>query len=107
MAIEYSWAPPEDGRLYGGLRIDRVDGPDKAAGITQYACDRNLPAMLVAKLVCSPHAHARIRSIDVSRAEKIAGFRGIEIMRTPGAELHWAGAEIVAVAGDTEEIAED
>ena len=35
MAIEYSWAPPEDGRLYGGLRIDRIDGPDKATGRAQ------------------------------------------------------------------------
>ncbi len=73
MAIEYSWAPPEEGRLYGGLRIDRVDGPDKAAGRAQYACDRNFPAMLIAQLLVSPYAHARIKKIDTSDAEKNQG----------------------------------
>ena len=89
MAIEYSWAPPEDGRLYGGLRIDRVDGPDKATGRAQYAYDRNLPAMLIAKLVCSQYAHARIKNIDTREAQKIAGVRGIEMIRRPGAENAW------------------
>src|SRR5438094_245282 len=107
MPIEYTWAPPEDGRLYGGLRIDRIDGPDKAAGRAQYAADRNLPALLVAKLVSSPHAHARIKNIDTRATEKITGVRGVEIIRRPGAEIHWSGAEILAVAAETEEIAKD
>jgi len=107
MPIEYTWAPPEDGRLYGGLRIDRIDGPDKAAGRAQYSCDRNLPAMLVAKLVTSPHAHARITKIDTREAEKITGVRGVEIMRRPGTEIQWAGAEIIAIAAETEDIAQD
>ncbi len=107
MPIEYTWAPPEDGRLYGGLRFDRIDGPDKAAGRAQYAYDRNLPGMLIAKLVSSPYAHARITKIDTSEAEKIAGVRGIEIIRRPGSEIQWAGAEIAAVAAETGEIAQD
>src|SRR5262245_21343920 len=107
MPIDYTWAPPEDGRLYGGLRIDRIDGPEKVAGRAQYSYDRNLPAMLIAKLVCSPHAHARIIRIDTREAEKIAGVRGIEIIRLPGTEIQWAGAEIAAVAAETEEIAQD
>src|SRR5437763_2197283 len=107
MAIEYTWAPPEDGRLYGGLRIDRVDGPDKAAGRAQYCCDRNLPAMLIAKLVCSPYAHARITKIYTASAAKIAGVLGVEIIRRPGTEIYWGGAEIVAIAAETEAIAQD
>lgn len=80
MAIAYSWAPPGEGRLYGSPRIDRVDGPDKAAGRAQYSYDRNLQAMLRAKLVSSAHAHTRVTRIDTRQAEKIPGVRGIEII---------------------------
>ena len=63
--------------------------------------------MLVAKIVSSPHAHARITKIDTRAAEGISGVRAVEIFNDVGAEIQWIGTEIVALAADTEEIARD
>jgi CO/xanthine dehydrogenase Mo-binding subunit len=46
-----------------------LDGPDKVTGAARYTFDVSLPGMLHAKVLRSPHAHARIRSIDPRRAE--------------------------------------
>ena len=51
----------------------RVDGRAKATGQLRFADDLVLPRMLHCKLLRSPHPHAQIESIDVSRAEKRAG----------------------------------
>ncbi len=51
----------------------RVDGRSKVTGLTKFADDVALPRMLHAKLLRSPHPHARIDSIDVSRAAKHPG----------------------------------
>ena len=52
-----------------GQRPVRHDGYDKVIGKAQYAADINLPGMLHGKMLRSPHAHARILSVDVSEAE--------------------------------------
>ena len=49
-----------------GLAIPRPDGPAKVTGQTQYVNDIKPPGMLHAKLLRSPHAHARIVRIDTS-----------------------------------------
>ena len=51
----------------------RVDGRAKATGQLRFADDLALPRMLHAKLLRSPHPHAEIESIDVSRAERHPG----------------------------------
>ncbi len=51
----------------------RVDGPAKVTGQARYADDLHLPGMLVGKLLRSHVPHARIRSIDTSRAEALPG----------------------------------
>ncbi len=56
-----------------GVARPRVDGPAKATGQTRYADDIFLPRMLHCKLLRSPHPHARIRSVDTSRAAAKAG----------------------------------
>src|SRR3954469_6760577 len=60
-----------------GLRIPRQDSPEKVAGKTQYVADLVLPGMLQARLLRSPHAHARIKSIDTSKAKALPGVRAI------------------------------
>jgi CO/xanthine dehydrogenase Mo-binding subunit len=60
-----------------GLRIPRQDAPEKVAGRTQYVADLQLPGMLQARLLRSPHAHARIKSIDTSKALALPGVRAI------------------------------
>lgn len=56
-----------------GKRPIRHDGADKVTGKAVYTGDVNLPNMVHGKFVRSPHAHARIKSIDVSEALKVPG----------------------------------
>ena len=51
----------------------RPDGVDKVTGRANFGADLNLPNMLHGKVLRSPHAHARIRSVDVSRALEMDG----------------------------------
>ena len=60
-----------------GLRIPRQDAPEKVAGRTQYVADLQLTGMLQARLLRSPHAHARIKKIDTSKAKALPGVRAI------------------------------
>ena len=56
-----------------GTRPVRHDGVDKVTGAARYGADINLPGMLYARVLRSPHSHARIRSIDTSKAEALPG----------------------------------
>ena len=56
-----------------GTRPVRHDGVDKVTGAARYGADINLPGMLYAKVLRSPHSHARIRGIDTSKAEALPG----------------------------------
>ena len=60
-----------------GLSIPRPDGPDKVTGKVEYVADIQVKGLLHAKLLRSPHAHARIKSIDVSRAKALPGVRAV------------------------------
>ena len=55
----------------------KVDGIAKATGAALYADDIQLPGMLHAKTLRSPHAHALIRSIDTSRAAALPGVHAV------------------------------
>jgi CO/xanthine dehydrogenase Mo-binding subunit len=54
-----------------------LDGPDKVTGAARYTFDVSLPGMLHAKVLRSPHPHARIRSINAGRAESLAGVAAV------------------------------
>jgi xanthine dehydrogenase YagR molybdenum-binding subunit len=103
---DYHW-PPADKRTLIGKRISRLDGPWKASGSAKYTYDVNLPGMLHGVMVTSPYAHAKVVSIDTSAAEKMPGVKAIQIMFEPGKEVRWAGQEIVAIAAETDDQAED
>ena len=60
-----------------GTRPIRHDGMDKVTGRAKYGADIHLPGMLHAKALRSPHGHARILSIDTSRAESAPGVRAV------------------------------
>ncbi len=103
---EYPW-PPADKRSLIGKRISRVDGPQKVTGRAKYTYDVKRPGMLYGKIVRCPHAHARVKAIDASAAEKHPGVRAVEVMTEPGKEVFWAGDEVVALAAVNETAAED
>ena len=58
-----------------GTRPIRHDGTDKVTGRAVYGGDTRLPGMLYGQVLRSPHAHARIKSIDTSKAEALEGVR--------------------------------
>src|SRR5262245_65528570 len=60
-----------------GQPLPKVDAWAKVVGETKYADDRFLPRMVYAKLLRSAHAHARIRSIDTSRARALPGVLAV------------------------------
>lgn len=60
-----------------GTRPDRPDGLDKVTGRARYGADISLPGMLHGVVVRSPHAHARIRGIDASRALALPGVKAV------------------------------
>lgn len=60
-----------------GSRPIRHDGTDKVTGAARYGADVNPPGLLHGKTLRSPHAHARIKSIDTSKAEKLGGVRAV------------------------------
>jgi CO/xanthine dehydrogenase Mo-binding subunit len=53
------------------------DGLDKVTGRARFGADLFLPGMLVGKILRSPHAHAIIKSIDTSAAERLAGVKAV------------------------------
>jgi len=60
-----------------GTEAPRPDAPDKAAGKAIYIHDLTRPGMLYGKIKFSSFAHARIKSIDTSRAERLPGVRAV------------------------------
>ncbi len=62
-----------------GKRARKVDSMAVATGQAVYTDDIALPGMLHGKILRSPHAHARIRSIDTSRAEALPGVHAVVV----------------------------
>ncbi|MDQ2803502.1 MAG: xanthine dehydrogenase family protein molybdopterin-binding subunit [Pseudomonadota bacterium] len=60
-----------------GTRPVRPDGVDKVTGRATFGADMVLPGMLWGKVLRSPHAHARIISIDTSSALKLSGVKSV------------------------------
>ena len=106
---------------YIGKDITRVDAFEKVTGMTKYVADIETTGMLYAKFLRSPHAHARIVSIDTKRAERlprvVAAITGQAFPYRMGLyvrdkmvlakdKVRWAGEPIAAIAAETEEAAE-
>lgn len=110
-----------DGRIVGA-GVPRADGPDKVTGRTRYAADIPQDGLLWGKVLRSPHPHARIRSIDASRARTAPGVRAVVTGRdVPGLymgkqirdmpvlcwdRVRYIGDRVAAVAADTPGAAE-
>src|SRR5256885_11576139 len=106
-----------------GISILRPDAPEKVTGVVQYVADLSPRGLLHAKLLRSPHAHARILKIDVSKARALPGVRAVltaadipELKRKAPTRAHavlaidrvvFAGQPVAAVAADELAIAEE
>ncbi len=81
-----------------GKRPIRPDGVDKVTGRAKYGADYAFPDMLVGRVLRSPHAHARILSIDTSKAEKLPGVKAVVTSADfPDQDFGYMGPERVAV----------
>ncbi len=103
---DYIW-PPMDKRRVMGKRLNRLDGPDKSTGRAKYNSDLNPKGLLFGVLLTSPHAHARVTSIDIAPAQNLKGVTAVRVIAKAGTEVQWEGQEIAALAAETEEIARD
>jgi xanthine dehydrogenase YagR molybdenum-binding subunit len=97
----------------------RVEGVEKVTGRAQYSSDIRLPGQLVARVLRSPHPHARIRRIATTRAEALPGVHAL-LSSANAPEVPWyedtlvfdrhlrlVGDEVAAVAAESDEIAAD
>jgi xanthine dehydrogenase molybdenum-binding subunit len=60
-----------------GRAVERFDAVDKVTGSGMFTTDFSLPGMLFAKVLRSPHPHARIVKINIAKAEKLPGVKAI------------------------------
>jgi len=95
---------PEGPLTVVGRPAPRQDGALRVRGEARYTADIKLPGMLHAAVLRSPHAHARVRRIDLAPALALSGVRAAI---GPGEahgleeEAGWSGAPVAAVAADT------
>ncbi len=81
-----------------GTRPVRPDGVPKVTGQARYGADYSLPGMLWGKVLRSPHAHARIRSIDTSAAEALPGVKAVIVGEDiPDQPFNYIGPDRVQV----------
>ena len=98
---------PQNPRLIN-TRILRLDGMAKASGQAKYPSDVRPEGTLFGVMLYSPYAHAMIKSIDISAAEKMPGVKAIIAdHRRWTKPLRYHGDDIAAVAAETEEQARD
>ena len=87
-----------------GTRPIRHDGTDKVTGRAKYGADFSASDLLHGKVLRSPHAHAKIKSIDVSKALAYPGVKAvitgqdmpISKMESPGRTARFASDNVMA-----------
>ncbi|MFQ5761964.1 MAG: molybdopterin cofactor-binding domain-containing protein, partial [Candidatus Bathyarchaeia archaeon] len=106
-----------------GVSVPLKDAREKVTGVAKYTADIQLPDMLHAKILGSPHPHALVKSISTREAEALLGVKGVitckDVPRTPffphetrqmytmDDHVRSVGEEVAAVAAESEEIAEE
>ncbi len=106
-----------------GTSVPRAEAGGKVSGQTIYAADVKLPRLLWAKILRSPHPHARIIRVDTSKAEKVPGVKAIitgadvrglyvgkQIRDLPVLcwdKVRFVGDRVAAVAAETVDAAEE
>ena len=82
---EFAW-PAQPSVL--GTRVKRLDGPEKVTGRAKYTFDIARPRMLYARVVRSPHPHARVVSVDLSVANRMPGVKAALIWKDPAGQTN-------------------
>src|ERR1051326_7535116 len=113
-----------------GKNLRKVDGVKLVTGRPAFTDDIQIPGMLIGKILPSPHAHARIRHIDTTRAKALPGVHSVlsyrDVPRVPhttagqawpepspydtyllDSKMRFVGDRVAAVGAETREIAEE
>ncbi len=106
-----------------GAAVGRVEGAEKVSGLAAYGADVHLPGTLWGKILRSPYPHARIKSIDTSKARQVAGvkaivtgkdepnhYQGKSIRDIPVLcwdKVRYIGDKVAAVAAESRDAAEE
>ena len=106
-----------------GRSTPRIDGAKRVTGTATYTGDVRRPGMLYARVLRSPHAHARIKRIDVAKAQAMPGVKAVvthencRVVWSSGDTrnkrllfnnpVRFAGDAVAAVAAETRHVAED
>lgn len=85
----------------------RLDAVAKVTGAATYAYDVRLPGMVYARLLGSPHACARVESVDLTRAKALPGVVHAEETTPRGGVVRFAGQAVAGLAAETEEQLDD
>jgi xanthine dehydrogenase YagR molybdenum-binding subunit len=93
------WKPRNENTILG-TRVPRIDGVEKASGFAKYAADVNPPGTLYVRLLTSDRPHAKVKKLNIKKAEKVPGVKLVYIIKDVDAELHWDGDMIAAVAAE-------
>jgi putative selenate reductase molybdopterin-binding subunit len=122
--------PAEDRHLVVGHSLQKTDGVKLVTGRPCFTDDVHMPDMLIGKILPSPHAHARIKRIDVSKARALPGVHAVltykDVPRVPhttagqswpepspydtyllDSKVRFVGDRVAAVAAESRAIAEE
>ena len=95
---------PEGPLTVVGRKVPRLDGEQRARGQAPYTADLQLPGMLHAAVLRSPHARARLDKLDLESARSAPGVRAVigpDDLEQLTAEPGYVGHAVAAVAADT------
>src|SRR5258706_2074832 len=106
-AAKYGW-PAKSKTTLLGKPAKRLDGIAKSTGAAKYTYDINLKNQLIAQGLGCPHAHCKIKAIDIAAAQKLPGVVHIEVLKPEPMgekkdwEIEWQGELIAVVAAESE-----
>lgn len=106
-----------------GKPLPQIDARERVSGRAEFVSDIKIPGMLHGRILRSPHAHARIRKIDASRAKKLPGVRAVitaedtpqipfgprsdDWMILASDKVRFIGDEVAGIAATDEDTAEE
>jgi xanthine dehydrogenase YagR molybdenum-binding subunit len=90
-----------------GTDVPRIDGVLKVTGKAKYTYDKHPKDMLWGKILHSPWGAATIKALDYSEAKEMPGVKAVHVFKDVGRPLQYHGDEVLAIAAETEEQAED
>jgi xanthine dehydrogenase YagR molybdenum-binding subunit len=92
---------------YVGTDVQRIDAVLKVTGRAKYTYDKHPKGMLWGKILHAPWGAATIKKLDLAAAKRSPGVRAVHVFKDVGRPLQYHGDEILAIAADSEDQAED